>query len=252
MDGYNQAVKTFKLHVALILAGAVLAGVTGCASTNNHKISVLKTEIPSPPKRLDLSPGDVIDVKFFYNSELDETQTIRPDGKISLQLVGEVQAEGKTPTELQYVLNRLFSLLLDKPEVSVIIRSLESRVVFVGGAVNRPGRIKMPGRLTALGAVMEAGSFNQRAAQLANVIVIRQSATKPEAFKIDLRDALGGKLHQPFYLQPMDVVYVPQKKIVNMNHAIDLYINQMVPQFGFTYFRTSENGRNRLGIDTSR
>src|SRR3989304_6253751 len=110
-----------------------------------------------PAPRLALGPGDAIDVKFFYVPELNESQTVRPDGLISLQLVGEVPVAGKTPEEVREELFRLYSPHVKRPDVTVIVRSFRDRRIYVGGGVSRPGGLEVPGPLSPPGALMRSG-----------------------------------------------------------------------------------------------
>jgi len=204
-----------------------------------------------PDTGVTLAPGDLVDVKFFYTPELnEESQQIRPDGKITLQLAGDVMAAGLTPAELQKNLEQKYTGLIENPSVAVIVRELNHRNVYVGGAVNDPGMLTMPGHMTALSAVMEAGGFDLREAKLKNILVIRHEDGIRTAFSLDVRAALKGDTpHAPFYLHSQDIVYVPRTTIVNAGQWIDQHINRIVPQTGFTFFRTM--GNTRVGIDTS-
>jgi protein involved in polysaccharide export with SLBB domain len=203
-----------------------------------------------PDARVILAPGDLVDVKFFYTPELNESQNIRPDGKITLQLAGEVMAAGLTPSQLQSDLEKKYAGLIEKPSVAVIARTLNHRNVYIGGAVNQPGMIAMPGDLTALSAILQAGGFNMNEAALENVLVIRQKGETRETFCLDFREDLKGDAPQaPFYLHAQDIVYVPRTTIVNVNQWVNQHINKVVPQFGFTYFRTM--GDSTVGLDTS-
>ena len=178
---------------------------------------------------LTLGPGDGIDVKFFHNPELNESQTVRPDGKITLQLVGEVTAQGKTPEELRAELVKLYTPELKIPEVAVIVKSLSDRRVYVGGEVNKPGIVPMPGRLTALEAIIEAGGFKMETAKVKSVVVIRQREGKFHGSLLDFRTALKGEGGQPFYLEPRDIIYVSQTAIVEVDQWVDQYIWRMLP-----------------------
>jgi len=204
-----------------------------------------------PDTGVTLAPGDLVDVKFFYTPELnEESQQIRPDGKITLQLAGDVMAAGLTPAELQKELEQKYTGLIEDPAVTVIARTLNHRNVYIGGAVNRPGMLEMPGHMTALSAVMQAGGFDLREARLKNVLVIRHKEGVRRVYSLDVRDALKGDTpHAPFYLHPQDIVYVPRTAVVNAGQWIDQYINRIVPQTGFTYFYTKDE--HRIGVDTS-
>ena len=152
---------------------------------------------PEPPAALVLGPGDGIDIKFFHTPELNENQTIRPDGKITLQLVGEVSAQGKTPEALKAELIRLYTAELRNPEIAVIVRSLYNRRVYVGGEVKTPGLVLMPSRLTALEAIMQAGGFDPRTAKHDSVVIIRHRDGKRYGCSLDLTGALKGEEGKP-------------------------------------------------------
>ena len=200
--------------------------------------------------RITFEPGDEIEVKFFYTPELNITQTVRPDGKISLELIREVKAQGKTAAELRDELMRLYDPHLRAPEIAVVARSFYNQRVFVGGQVFRPGVVEMPGPMTALEAIMEVGGFDLRAAERKSVIVIRYTAGQRQAYKLDLKKATEGKEAEPFYLKPKDIVHVPRTKIAKLNQWIDQHINKIIPDTGFFFRRTS--GNSTVGIGTYR
>jgi polysaccharide biosynthesis/export protein len=232
--------------LSLLLVSLVLW--TGCASQGD----LPAVEPPSPiEERVSLGPGDEIELRFFYNPDLNDMQQIRPDGKISLPLIGEVMAYGRTPAGLEADLKKRYAPFMDQPEVTVIVRALNSRAVYVGGAVLQPGRVAMPGRLTLLSALMEAGGVDAVTASSDRVYLIRHDLLGVRRVEeLDLDDAMRGETVT--YLEPRDIVIVPRSTIVNVNQWIEQHINKMVPQFGFTYARESRDGRDRVGIDTSR
>lgn len=197
--------------------------------------------------RIIFEPGDVIEVRFFYTPELDITQTVRPDGRISLQLIPEVIAQGKTAAELREELIRLYDPHLRAPEISVVARSFYNQRVFVGGEVLRPGVVQMPGRMTALEAIMEVGGFDIRAAERKSVIVIRYAGGRRLAYKLDLKQAVAGKESEPFYLQPKDIIHVPRTSIARLNQWIDQHINKLIPDTGFFLRRTSGDTTYGMG-----
>jgi polysaccharide export outer membrane protein len=213
--------------------------------------AVLKDEEipPQPVAKVTFGPGDVLDVKFFHAPELNESQTVRPDGRITLQLVGEVPVAGKSPDELRAELTRLYTPELKNPEVAVIARSFYERRVYVGGEVKTPGLIAMPGPLTALEAIMQAGGFNARTAQRKNVVIIRHKDGKRYGCALDLSGALKGEEGRPFYLEPHDIVYVPRTTIAKVNQWIDQYITKIVPRTGFNI--NYPIGFGTVGLDTS-
>jgi protein involved in polysaccharide export with SLBB domain len=262
--------KTWKFMAVALLMGAMV----GCRSAPRNEMPEVE---PVPPKGsasviralnklnhdLDhglhpsgeplgsvvFAPGDVVEVKFFYTPQLNEVQTVRPDGRIALQLIGELEVHGKSPSELQGELLRLYEPYLNRPTISVLIRSLPNRRVFVGGQVNRPGIVEMPGKITVLEAVMESGGFDLREAEVRSVVVIRHDNALRYGYLLNLKPALVGDETTPFFLEPRDIVYVPRTKIAKVDQWVDQHINRLIPQTGFIFSRSV--GRSTIGVDTS-
>jgi protein involved in polysaccharide export with SLBB domain len=200
-----------------------------------------------PEAEVRLSPGDVLEIRFFYTPELNVTQTIRPDGKIMLQLIGEVEAQGKTPNELKGHLHNLYQEHLRQLDVTVIVQIFSNRRIFVGGQVESAGSIPMPGELTALEAIMLAGGIDLENGSYDNVVILRHNGEKWEGGKLDLQKALNGEKVDPFYLKPLDIVYVPERQIVEINRWIDQHLDRILPSVGFTY-TIVPGGQDTLGI----
>jgi len=164
-----------------------------------------------PYSEIRLREGDVIRISFPGAPNLDSSQQVRRDGKITLTLGGEVIALGKTPTELEKELLKLYESQLVVKQVIVAVNA-SSFPVFVTGAVLRPGKILADRPLTVLEAVMEAGGADFAKANLKDVVVVRQvEGGKTVNFMVNLRDTLKGRRSEPFYLKPSDIVYVPEK-----------------------------------------
>ena len=157
-----------------------------------------------------LAPGDELEISFLEAPDLNTVQKIRRDGRISLSILGDIEAIGKTVSGLKMMLADMYAPHLQVREITVIVRS--QTPVFVSGAVLAPGRIEMQRHLTALDAVMEAGGFDLEFARLNGVVVIRHSETGRKEYLLDLGGVLEGKGGRPFYLKPNDIVHVPQRK----------------------------------------
>ena len=133
----------------------------GCKSTGvelSHSM-LSNTENPSnlaslPPETVyRLNPGDVIEIRFFFNPELNEHVQIRPDGSISMQLIDDIKAEGLSVAEIVEVLKTHYAALLTTPEISVQVREFANQKIYMTGEVVRPGVIPIRGRLTILEAM---------------------------------------------------------------------------------------------------
>ena len=171
-----------------------------------------------------LQINDVVEVKFAYEPHLNELVTIRPDGKISLQLVDEVKAAGLTCAQLDNVLTEKYSRVLSKPEIAVIVREITGQKVYVGGEVSRPGIVDLKGKITVLEAIFSAGGFTNTA-EPENVIVISRSTDNTRSVRIvDLGEYLAGiPGGQELVLKPYDVIYVPKTAIANANKFGSVY-----------------------------
>jgi len=227
--------------------------LVGC--TNTHKATLLSnyTQFPQIPSQSIgvLHPGDSIDIKFQYWPEMDDSQTIRPDGKITLQMIDDVQAAGLEPEELDHKLTKLYEAKLKEPELSVIVRSLANRSVFVTGEVFTPGEVELKNEMTALSAIMSSGGFNKSTAELSNVIIIRHLNGKRYAAAINLHSKLTAKESKPFYLTAKDIVYVPRTRIVDLNDWVEQHITKMLPSTGsisYEITRSNDNGSTRYGV----
>jgi polysaccharide export outer membrane protein len=177
-----------------------------------------------------LSPGDVVDIKFSYNPELNDTQRIRPDGNITLQIIGDVKAAGLSPEALQEELIKRYTGQLRNPSIIVTVKTLRNNKVYVGGEVMKPGEVEIPGRLTAFEAISQSGGFKTDTAAVQNVVIIRNRNGKQYGTLLNFQKALSGEEVNPFYLRPGDIVYVPQTTIARLNQWVDQHISRMLPR----------------------
>ena len=178
-----------------------------------------------------IHPGDVLDIKFFYNPTLNESVTVRPDGRISLQLVQDVHAATLSPNELVTILKRKYSSHLQKPEISVIVRSFEASKVFVDGEVWKSGMVEMPGGdLTIMQAIARAQGLKDTAKRNDVLLIRRNGLNRPFVYTVNLDAAMAGTdITQNVTLKPYDIVYVPKSTIANINQWVDQYIRRNIP-----------------------
>jgi polysaccharide biosynthesis/export protein len=208
----NTTVKNLLVHqLPLLKCSLLLLAVftfAGCQTSKLNESS--KQIVPSHSEIITLREGDDLKISFPGSANLDTTQQIRRDGKISLPLVGEVQAAGETPNELQDNLIKLYAPQISSKEVIVTVES-SAFPVYVTGCVIRPGKISSDKPMTALEAVMEAGGFDYEKANLRSVRVIRSENGVSKSYTLNLKLALNGNEDKPFYLKPSDIVYVPER-----------------------------------------
>ncbi len=181
-------------------------------SQSNGKVSKLYETIEDP--QYVIKSGDKLSVKFFFNPELNEQDLIvRPDGRISLQLVHEVEAANLTAPQLTALLAKRYAGQLKNPEIAVIVRAVrDQQKVYVDGEVGSPGSFVLGDSLSVLQAVALASGFNPDTAKKDEVIVIRRDQNDQQfVIKLDINAALTGRdLTQNIPLLPNDFVFVPR------------------------------------------
>jgi polysaccharide export outer membrane protein len=233
---------SFSFTIVVVVASILLASVLfiGCSSYPKkadvapiEEVEALQYEQVSYKKpEVRLSAGDVLDIRFFYTPELNTVQAIRPDGKIALQLVGEVVAQGKTPDALREELYSVYSQHISQLDVTVIIQEYSNRRVYVGGQVLAPGSVPLPGQMTVFEALMLAGGVNLEAARYDNVVVIRHVNGKWIGGKLDLGEVMAGGESSSYNLQALDIVYVPETHIYEVNRWVEQHISRIIPEVG--------------------
>jgi len=154
-----------------------------------------------------LGPEDVIDVFVWKEPDLSATVTVRPDGKISLPAANELIASGKTASELQQDITVKLQAFVAQPVVSVMVKQINSMKISVLGEVRKPNVYHIQNRLTVLDAIAMAGGFTDLAKRN-RVVVLRNTPSGIQRFKINVKDAVGDAKSTPFYILPSDTVYV--------------------------------------------
>lgn len=215
---------------------AVVFILAGCATAPEAPAHA-DNPLPEGPAETVLAEGDVVDIRFLYWPELNEVQTIRADGMITLQMVNDVVAAGMRPEKLREALLDLYSDKLRDPEITVIARIEENRRVYVGGEVNAfrntDGLVEIPltGRMTVMEAILLAGGLLEESAKISQVLVIRRLDDVQYVRTVDLRPLFKESEVEAFYLQPNDIVYVPRTNIDRINQWADQYLDQPVPDW---------------------
>jgi polysaccharide export outer membrane protein len=162
-----------------------------------------------PPDDGDYKIGaeDVLDISVWKNPELSRTVPVRPDGKVSLPLVNDIQAAGLTPSRLRQELTRRLSEYVPSPEVAVIVREVHSAKVSVVGQVRNPGRYEVRSAATVLELIALAQGFTDFASR-DRIVVLRQNAT-PARITFNYRKITDGTEQDNFLVQPGDIIVVP-------------------------------------------
>jgi|SRR5215204_2084711 len=160
-----------------------------------------------PPAGFVLGPEDVLSIVFWRDKDMSTQVTVRPDGKISLPLLEEVQAAGLTPAELRTRLTEESRRFFDHPSVTVIVNQINSRKVFITGQVAKPGSYVIAAPTTVLQLIAMAGGLKDFA-DSKNITIVRQERGETSNFLFNYTQ-IRKNLRQNIELKPGDTVVVP-------------------------------------------
>jgi len=154
-----------------------------------------------------IGPEDILAISVWKNDALTKTVPVRPDGKISLPLLNDVQAAGLSAQELRDVLAQKLGAYMPNPEVSVIITGINSFKVSLIGEVSRPGRLDLKSWTTVLDALALAGGFTQFASR-SKIVILQPDGKGMKRIPFNYNKALDGE-QENFYLRNGDIILVP-------------------------------------------
>ena len=168
----------------------------------------LETAILSDANDYKIGPEDLLDISVWKNPELSRTVPVRPDGKVSLPLVNDIQAAGLTPTALRQQLIDRLAEFIPAPEVAVIVREVHSMKVAVVGSVKTPGRYELKSAATVLEMIALAQGFTDFASR-DRVVVLRQENGETKRIPFNYRKVAAGDEQSNMVVQPGDIIVVP-------------------------------------------
>ena len=205
-----------KDYCKALLIGLVIIGLTGCAGTPNLPASGAGEGPSVLVESYKMSVGDQVQVNVWKNAELSVSEPIRPDGKISLPLIGDVMAAGLEPQELAAEIKERLYAFVKKPNVTVILTSLQGHEflsrVRVTGSVEQNMSMPYQQGMTVLDAVLEAGGVNLYA-DSNRTRLYRRIGGASETYDIRLKDILEeGDMSTNALLVPGDVITVPERR----------------------------------------
>jgi polysaccharide export outer membrane protein len=153
-----------------------------------------------------LGPGDKLRVEIYREPQLSQSLQVRPDGKITLPLIGDLEATNRTPIELRDQITKSLREFITNPVVTVIVQEALSAQVYITGEVSKSGPVQIVGPLNILQAIAMAGGLNEFANKK-DVRILRQGAAGLETIRFNYQDALNGDI-RPIYLKAGDTIVV--------------------------------------------
>jgi len=154
-----------------------------------------------------LGPEDVVEIFVWKEPDLSRTVVVRPDGKISMPLITELEASGKTAAQLQTEITTKLRQLVTDPVVNVIVKEVNSPKISILGEVHKPGVYSIKNKITVLDSIALAGGFTEFAKR-DKVIVLRNGSSGQQRVALNLKRLLKESGGEVFYLEPFDTVYV--------------------------------------------
>lgn len=200
-----------KTFVRGMLAVGMVLVLGACTMGKVPPVSSLpETEVAYPEKEsYIIGPSDVLEVNVWKEPDLTRQVEVRMDGKITLPMINDLQAENRTLMELQEQIEEEYGKFVTEPEVTVILLQSNSRRVYMLGKVNAPGEYPLKKAMTLIQAISVANGLG-RWADKDNIRLIRKVEGQEQTFRINYDAIVSGRdLSQNILLQPEDTIFVP-------------------------------------------
>ena len=208
----------WKLKVQALSVFAVALMLSACAGMHGASQEKIDQALQYKAKQLEqykLGPADVVSVSVWRNPDLSVSVPVRPDGKISAPLIGDVQAAGLAPEELAVSIREKLAVYIREPQVSVVVTSMGSHEfvsrVRVTGAVRAPATMPYREGMTVLDIVLSAGGLNEFA-NANSTMLYRKVGGETVGVPVYLKDILlKGDIRTNYDIQPGDILTIPER-----------------------------------------
>ena len=162
-----------------------------------------------PSQEFIIGPEDVLSITVWHEPDLTNRVTVRPDGKIGIPLLNDVQAGGLAPKQLQEQITEGLKLFVSGPQVSVVVQEIHSQIVYVTGAIARPGAYPLGHPMTVMQLLVHAGGLS-KFAKSEEIQILRREAGKLRRFRFNYKQfAEGRNYQQDIFLRTGDMIIVP-------------------------------------------
>jgi polysaccharide biosynthesis/export protein len=199
--------------IALAALAARAQGTSDAKQAPQSAVPAMADETPKKAATADpnyvIGAQDVLDINVWKEPDVSRVVPVRPDGKISLPLLNDVQAAGLTPDQLAAKVTEDLKKYVTNPQVTVIVTAINSQRVYILGEVTRPGAFPLLPGMTVLQALSSAGGFTQFA-KVKSIFVRRLQDGKESKFLFNYKDVIGGKRpEEDILLKAGDTIVVP-------------------------------------------
>jgi polysaccharide export outer membrane protein len=191
---------------AFAQAGSSVAAPSAPASSASPSAATTGASLPSGYV---IGPEDVLSIVFWRDKDMSADVVVRPDGKVSLPLLNDIDAAGLTPEQLRQELVKRASKFVEDPNASVVVKEIHSRKVFITGNVAKPGSYPLAGEMNVMQLIALAGGL-QEYADSKNIVVMRTESGTPATHRFNYKDVVKQKhIEQNIQLRAGDTVIVP-------------------------------------------
>jgi polysaccharide biosynthesis/export protein len=198
-----------RIFAFCLACSTVAVPVFAQAQNAGAKVAPVLPAGVTPPPDYVIGPDDQLSVVYWRDKDMSADVVVRPDGLISLPLLNDVKASGLTPEQLRASITKGATKFVEEPTVSVVVKAINSRKVFITGQVGKPGPYPLGAPTTVLHLITIAGGVAEYADK-SKIIVLRNENGKQTTFKFNYADVTKGKnLAQNIELKPGDTVVVP-------------------------------------------
>lgn len=198
----------------LVPCAVLLAALAGCAGNQRATPSVTELEggAAQAVGEYVIGPSDMLSIQVWREEQLSTDVEVRPDGKISVPLLDDVQAAGLTPVALKQVITERLSEFVASPHVTVLVKASRSKIIYMLGEIPRPGAIGYVANMRVSDAISLAGGFNAFADKGRVKIIRRLQDGTSQEFRFDYDDYIAGTdVAQNILLLPGDQIFVPEE-----------------------------------------
>jgi polysaccharide export outer membrane protein len=196
------------LVIFILVCGIGFFNQSMAADKTEGSLPEIKKEIVTDPSYI-IGPMDVLEIQVWKEPDFSRKVLVRPDGKITYPLIGDIHASGMNTMGLKALLTEKLENFLSKPEVTVIVLQSSSKNFYIVGKINRPGNYPLNPDMTVLQAISVAGGLNEWADR-DSIRIIRRSGGKEEILHFDYDEVISGKnLERNILLKPNDTIMVP-------------------------------------------
>jgi polysaccharide export outer membrane protein len=202
-----QRVKALMVGVSFV--AGVNVGAAQVVSPAPQRVPAAATAAVSAPADYVIGPSDLLSIVFWKEKDLTCDVVVRPDGRISVPLLNDVQAAGLTPEQLRQTIVQSAKRFIEQPVVAVVVKQISNNRVFIAGQVLKPGPFSLAGPTTVLQVISMAGGVTEFADRK-NIIITRQERGGQRTFRFNYAEVIKGKnLEQNIVLKAGDTIMVP-------------------------------------------